>query len=86
MITECYIGVRGTISNGMGKETPVTFSIYPNLGKAADGFCRVSEESNVLHELFDSGNNLHLYGEELDATILLTSEGTFRVIEAIAKK
>ena len=77
MITECHVGVRGVIFHGGGLETPVTFSLYPD---TADGFCRVSDESNVLQELYNSGNKVRLYGKELDVTIMLTSEYTFRVM------
>ena len=81
MITGSHIGVRGIISNGRGLETPVTFSLYPNSDETADGFCRVSDESNVLYELFNSGKHMRLCGDKLDVMIVLTSEGTFRVID-----
>jgi len=78
----------------MGKETVVTFSLYCNqeynLGKTglewANGLCRVSEESSILLELFDSGNAVRLSSDVLDATIFLTSAFAFRVIGSIVKK
>ena len=76
MTTEHYIGARGIIFNRSGMETPVTFSLYPD---TADGFCRVSDGSNALSELYNSGNKVRLYGKNLDVTIVLTSDYTFRV-------
>jgi len=81
MLSECYVGIRGKISNEMGKEAVVTFSLYPNPGDSASGYCRVSDGSNALYELFDSGTKARLFSDELEVTILLTSEDSFRVIQ-----
>jgi hypothetical protein len=93
-LSQMFLGVSGKISDGMGKEIAVTFSLYCNQeynsGKTglewADGLCRVSEESSTLLELFDSGNVVRLSSDELHATIFLTSADAFRVIGPIAKK
>jgi hypothetical protein len=93
-LSQLFLGVSGKISDGMGKETVVTFSLYCNqeynLGSTglewADGLCRVSEESSILLELFDSGNAVRLSSDDLDATIFLTSADAFRVIGPIVKK
>ena len=87
MFFESYVGVQGKISDGKGKTTVVTFSLYPNSDvpgtEWTDGLCRVSDESNVLHELFYSGHEVLLFKDELEVPILLTSEYTFRVVGPI---
>jgi len=86
MPTKSYVGEQGMISNEHGVETVVTFSLYPNSGKTAGGFCRVSDGSEFLHELFDSGNVVRLSSGKLDVPIVLTSGSTFRVIGCIPKQ
>lgn len=90
MFFESYVGVQGTISDGKGKTTVVTFSLYPNSDAPGtgwtDGLCRVSDESNVLHELFYSGHAILLFKDDLEVTILLTSEYTFTVVGPIIKQ
>ena len=89
MISDPYVGVRGKISNGNGKDVAVTFSLYPNSDvpglEWVNGLYRTSNESNLLHELFYSGNTLLLSGDKLEALILLTSDYTFLVIGPILK-
>ena len=88
MFSKSYVGVRGKISDEEGKETAVTFSLYPNYDVLGmewhDGLCRVSDGSDALRDLFDSGNLVRLSSGELDVSILLTSTGTFRVIDSVA--
>jgi hypothetical protein len=91
---ESFVGMKGMISNGKGTETDVTFSLYCSqvykygepVDVVADGFCRVSNESDVLDELFNDGTAVFLSSDGLEADIKLTSPGAFTVIGQILKK
>jgi hypothetical protein len=90
-----FIGLLGKISNGKGMNTRVTFSLYlsqNNIFKgepgsnSSQGLCRVSDEEGVLTELFNAGTPVFLSSDELEATILLTSPGSFHVVGSIVRK
>ena len=54
--------------------------------KSARGLCRVLEGSGALDELFNARESVYLFSDELEATIQLTSSGTFRVTGFIVLK
>ena len=91
---ESFVGKKGRISNGRGTETDVTFSLYCSQaydhGKPgdvlSDGFCRISNESDILNEFFKDGTTMFLSSAEVEAKIQLTSPCTFLVIGSILKK
>ena len=91
---QSFIGLCGRISDGIGKESRVTFSLYPyqkfvngESGEvSANGLCRVSDGSSVLGEFFNAGNPLFLSSDELEAKVHLTSSDTFVVIGSIIPK
>ena len=62
----------------------MTFSLYCNNGYNS-GLCRVSDKSNVLRELFNGGMSVKLSSAILEATIKLTSPGTFNVVGQVLK-
>jgi hypothetical protein len=91
---QSFIGLRGTISDGKGRGSRATFSLYrcqefvngePE-GVSANGVCRVSDGSTILEEFFNAGNPLFLVTDELEATVHLTTSGTFVVIGSIIQK
>jgi hypothetical protein len=91
---QAFVDKCGTLNDGTGHDIDVTFSLYRYrevvLGiprkKAARGFCRISDGSSALEELFDAGTALHLSSEELDATIRLTSSSSFIVTGLVVEK
>jgi hypothetical protein len=93
-LVQSFVGLRGRISNGRGTETDVTFSLYcyqvydcgMPVEVLAEGLCRVSDRTNVLHELFHDGEIVSLSSVELEASIQLTSPGTFLVFGPIIKR
>jgi hypothetical protein len=86
-MVEALIGKHGRIHNGKGIETELAFSLYKYeaslygipRAKSARGVCRVSEGNRVLEELFNAKKPAYLSSDELEATIQLTSSGTFRM-------
>jgi hypothetical protein len=94
-LIQWFVGLSGKILNRKGMATRVTFSLYLRRdysfkGKpgsnASEGLCRVSEDKGELAELFNAGIPVFLSSDELEATILLTSPGSFQVVGSIVRK
>jgi hypothetical protein len=93
-LVEALIGKHGRIHNGKGMETEVAFSLYKYQtslygiprARSARGVCRVSEGNSVLDDLFTARESVYLSSDELEATIQLTSSGTFRVTGSVVHK
>jgi len=84
-IVRAVVNQPGRIHAGKDRTICVTFSVYEKL-QSVYGFCRVSDGSNVLHELFIAGAPVLLTSPELEATIRLTAIHSFEVIGPIREK
>jgi hypothetical protein len=93
-LVQSFIGLSGEISNRKGTDIHVTFSIYLSLhyingepdSTSAEGLCRASDDVGILAELFSVGTPVFLSSSEFEATILLTSPGSFQVVGSISRK
>ncbi|WP_263354184.1 hypothetical protein [Acidicapsa acidisoli] len=94
-LIQWFVGLSGKILNRQGMATHVTFSLYLSRDDSfkwktgsnpSEGLCRVSEEKGELAELFNAGIPVFLSSDELEATILLTSPGSFQVVGSIVRK
>lgn len=91
---EAFVNQSGSFRDLKGAETPVTFSLYMDQEfiqgipreQSAEGFCRVSDGSNVLEALFIAGSSVVLSCREFETTVYLTSPCTFEVTGTVVRK
>ena len=91
---EAFVNQSGSLRDLKGAETPVTFSLYMDQEfiqgipreQSAEGFCRVSDGSNVLEALFIAGSSVVLSCREFETTVYLTSPCTFEVTGTVVRK